>query len=156
MRYGSTVCFLPTSRADTSARAPLAPQAAWRADAGSSGDSPTGFTHTPPPPPQYSFEYPFLLSTPGLSPPTEPAQQAQSHCCASAQQSHLSFRSNLTAAQLQSHFAPHGAKLKKYLVPAGECPPNLIAPAWGRNSIGRVVKRARSARAPPALHQIII
>ena len=44
------------------------------------------------------------------STPTEPAQQAQSHCCASAQQSHLSYRSNLTAAQPQSHFAPLGAK----------------------------------------------
>ena len=27
----------------------------------------------------------------------------------------------------------------KYIVPAGERPPNLIAPAWGRNSLGRGV-----------------
>ena len=45
-------------------------------------------------------------------PSTEPAQQAQSHCCASAQQSHLSIRSNLTAAQPQSHFAPQVGRNK--------------------------------------------
>ena len=56
------------------------------------------------PPPSFTSKQALDL------PSTEPAQQAQSHCCASAQQSHLSIRSNLTAAQPQSHFAPHGAK----------------------------------------------
>jgi len=41
-----------------------------------------------------------------LFPITEPAQQAQSHCCASAQQSHLSFGSNLTAAHAAISLRP--------------------------------------------------
>jgi len=77
--------------------------------------------------------------------------QAQSHCCASAQQSHLSFRSNLTAAQLQSHFAPHGAKLKISCT-RGRTPAEFDSPPWGRNSIGRW-SSVHAVRARPLLHQ---
>ena len=57
-------------------------------------------------------------SKPALDlPSTEPALQAQSHCCAPAQQSHLSYRSNLTAAQPQSHFARNWGRNKKISYP---------------------------------------
>ena len=52
------------------------------------------------------------------SPPsTEPAQQAQSHCCAPAQQSHLSYRSNLTAAYAAISLRPVRGEIKKYRCP---------------------------------------
>ena len=77
-----------------------------------------------------SFRFRILYFPPPPPTHTEPALQAQSHCCASAQQSHLSFRSNLTAAQPQSHFAPHGAKLKISCT-RGRMPAEFDSPRMG-------------------------
>ncbi|MBR1996865.1 MAG: hypothetical protein IJ993_00460, partial [Akkermansia sp.] len=54
--------------------------------------------HKPPQGGFFTTAQPFFTASISEPKTTEPAQQAQSHCCASAQQSHLSFRSNLTAA----------------------------------------------------------
>ena len=43
---------------------------------------------------------------------TEPAVQAQSHCCAPTQQSHLSIRSNLTAAYAAISLRPVAVALR--------------------------------------------
>ena len=62
------------------------------------------FTPRLPPAQAYCLATIVLPSPPHTS--TEPAQQAQSHCCASAQQSHLSFCSNLTAAHAAISLRP--------------------------------------------------
>ena len=68
-------------------------------------------------------------------PSTEPAQQAQSHCCASAQQSHLSFRSNLTAAHSAISLRPAWGEIKIYRT-RGRMPAEFLSPE-GRQPIGR-------------------
>ena len=87
-------------------------------------------------------ERPCLLAvalTGSIIPLTEPAQQAQSHCCATAQQSHLSIRSNLTAAHAAISLRPARGEPKN-IVPgglqspkntAGSRPPHLTAPHGG-------------------------